>query len=179
MSIPVKHVEHTRGPVGFPLDMVDQGGGIQLSWEERVKSGSNYAAIEKEIGGLSAFSDAHQSAIKLSSSCTDFFFAVELLFTQAWWTLIRHVFDNICMMSMSDCIWHVPWGHGFNFHPGNQGVCSSILLEPSGVGGSLGYHVYEYRFDFIDLINFTLRSPPLFGLGSVMHLACNTACVST
>jgi hypothetical protein len=51
----------------------------------------------------------------------------------------------------------------------------SILLESSGMGGGLSYHVYEYRFDLIDLINFTLRSPPLLGLGSVMCLACNTA----
>jgi hypothetical protein len=43
------------------------------------------------------------------------------------------------------------------------------------MGSGLGYHVYEYRCDLIDLINFTLRSPPLLGLGSVMHFACNTA----
>jgi len=72
----------------------------------------------------------------------------------------------------------MPWGHGFNFHPGGQGVCRSILLEPSGVDGSLGYRVYKDRSDF-DCINliFTLRSPPLLELGSVMHLACNTAWV--
>jgi hypothetical protein len=66
----------------------------------------------------------------------------------------------------------VPRGHGFDSHPGGQGVCRSILLEPSDVGGSLGYHVYKYRFDLIDLINFMLRSPPLLGIRQ-----CNVPCV--
>jgi hypothetical protein len=46
----------------------------------------------------------------------------------------------------------VPLGHGFDSHPDSQGVCRSILLEPSGMGGGLGYHVYDYRFDLIDLL---------------------------
>jgi hypothetical protein len=42
--------------------------------------------------------------------------------------------------------------HGFNSHLGGQGVCRSILLKPSGVGGGLSYHVYEYISDLIDLM---------------------------
>jgi hypothetical protein len=33
------------------------------------------------------------------------------------------------------------------------------------------------KFDWFNLI-IMLRSPPLLGLGSVMHFACNTACAA-
>ncbi len=43
----------------------------------------------------------------------------------------------------------MPGGHGFDSHPDGQGVCRSILLEPSGVGGGLSYPVSKYWFDFL------------------------------
>jgi hypothetical protein len=55
-----------------------------------------------------------------------------------------------------NCVWPsgqapacVPSGHGFDSHPDGQGVCRSILLEPSGVGGGLSYPVSKYWFDFL------------------------------
>jgi hypothetical protein len=83
----------------------------------------------------------------------------------------------------------VPCGHGFNSHPDGQGVWRSVLLEPSGVGWwpKLSY-LWKLMFEksgnflimllaWIWLFNLIimLRSPPLLGIGSVMHLVCNTA----